>query len=166
MHEAVSPPSHKPCTFLSSLVQLARVGAQSSHLLAIQPVTKAQLAEECNKEHVDLGHVNRLLALLISQLQAMPKGHYLLTHQSGASAVSLLGTAAEDQDESQVQSYVDPVANNFPGVSVLYYLQSLNNRKGQKKRGPHSFGLNCGFNSCIQSGVDGVFCGCSECSWP
>lgn len=70
------------------LLQVAKVGVHSSHLLGIQAKSRGWVMQECSRQQVDISHVQRLIPLLMGQLQDLPPGQYLLTHVPGEAAVS------------------------------------------------------------------------------
>ncbi len=82
------------------ILQVAKVGVHSSHLLGIQAKSRGWVMQECHREQVDMSHVNRLIPLLMGHLQSLAPGQYLLTHQPGADAVSCFTAQINDtQDE-------------------------------------------------------------------
>ena len=44
--------------------------------------------QECNRQQVDISHVQRLIPLIMGHLQGLAPGQYLLTHEPGEAAVS------------------------------------------------------------------------------
>ena len=96
---AASTPQHACCMLrrlqhtlqfdlFQVLLQVAKVGVHSSHLLGIQAKSRGWLMQECNRAQVDMSHVQRLIPLLMGHLQGLAPGQYLLTHQPGSDAVS------------------------------------------------------------------------------
>ena len=87
-----------------SLLQVARVGVHSGHLLELQQLSKTWLLGQCTQQQVDVSHINRLIQLLMEHLQRLPDGQHLLTHQPGADAVCCY-TAVKEQNESGMVSF-------------------------------------------------------------
>lgn len=87
-------------------LQVAKVGVHSSHLLAVQAVSRSWLRQECCKEKVDLAHASRLIRLLMGHLQGLAPGQYLLTHQPGAGAVSCFTAHLDDAQDEPVGAVI------------------------------------------------------------
>ena len=71
-----------------NILQVAKVGVHSSHLLGIQAKSRGWVMQECSRQQVDISHVQRLILLLMGQLQDLAPGQYLLTHEPGEAAVT------------------------------------------------------------------------------
>ncbi len=83
------PLEHTPqVDWAQVLLQVAKVGVHSSHLLGIQAKSRGWVMQECSRQQVDISHVQRLIPLLMGNLQDLAPGQYLLTHEPGEAAVS------------------------------------------------------------------------------
>ena len=82
------PMPSRQTDWFQGILQVAKVGVHSSHLLGIQAKSRGWVMQECSRQQVDISHVQRLIPLLMGQLQDLAPGQYLLTHEPGEAAVS------------------------------------------------------------------------------
>ena len=85
-----------------ALLQVAKVGVHSSHLLDIQCIPSKWVRAECHKSGLDIDRPFRVIRLLMRHLQSLPDGQYMLAHQAGASAVTCFRAAPDGLLDGQV----------------------------------------------------------------
>lgn len=85
-----------------TLLQVAKVGVHSSHLLDIQCIPSKWVRAECHKSGLDIDRPFRVIRLLMRHLQSLPEGQYMLAHQAGASAVVCFRAAPDGLLDGQV----------------------------------------------------------------
>ncbi|KAL0044761.1 hypothetical protein WJX82_008644 [Trebouxia sp. C0006] len=110
---------------------VAKVGVHSSHLLGIQAKSRGWVMQECSRQQVDISHVQRLIPLLMGQLQDLAPGQYLLTHEPGEAAVSCF-TAQINATQDEPGSLGVPLPCGHLGVrkGTVYDLHAAHVNSG------------------------------------